>query len=218
VKGCENLDPSFTSGAGFFIPPWARVPSIGHSVDNYVNSATANSPCIPIHAKSIMPIARIDSRLEGTMSDSAALLAIEEIKTVKARYFRFIDTKNWNGLRQLFAEDAVLDVSDDLPGCVITGAEQFVDTVSNLLADAVSVHHGHCPEIELTSAVAARGIWPMEDSVWWPQSSLSPMKAFHGYGHYYETYQHSRAHWVIKTMQLRRLRVEKTDRAVRAVP
>jgi len=30
------------------------------------------------------------------------LVAIEEIKTLKARYFRFVDTKQWDDLRACF--------------------------------------------------------------------------------------------------------------------
>ena len=32
-----------------------------------------------------------------------------------------------------------------------------------VLQDVVTVHHGHMPEIELTSPTTARGIWAMED-------------------------------------------------------
>ena len=40
------------------------------------------------------------------------LLAIEEIKQTKARYFRFIDTKDRDGLASVFSRDAVLDHTD----------------------------------------------------------------------------------------------------------
>jgi hypothetical protein len=35
------------------------------------------------------------------------LTAAEEIKKLKARYFRDLDDKNWKGLNSIFAEDAV---------------------------------------------------------------------------------------------------------------
>ena len=52
------------------------------------------------------------------MNQIDKLLAIEEIKQLKARYFRFVDTKDWTGFAGLFAADAVFDLSDDLPGMV----------------------------------------------------------------------------------------------------
>src|SRR3546814_6402828 len=36
------------------------------------------------------------------------LLAINEIKSLKARYFRFVDTKDWVGLATLFTPDATM--------------------------------------------------------------------------------------------------------------
>ena len=49
--------------------------------------------------------------------------------------------------------------------------------VSVALAQAVTVHHGHMPEIELTSPITATGIWAMFDIV------QSPRLNFRGYGH-----------------------------------
>ena len=48
------------------------------------------------------------------------------------------------------------------------------------------MHHGHMPEIELTSDTTATGIWAMEDHLWWPEGSA--LQHLHGYGHYHETY------------------------------
>jgi hypothetical protein len=146
------------------------------------------------------------------MNDTSKLLALEQLKKLKARYFRCVDTKDWEGFRGLFADDAVIDISDDIPGCVVTGADKIVQTASEPLAGVVSVHHGHCPELELTSDVTATGIWAMEDMLWWPENSSAPIRALHGYGHYYETYECIDGRWVIKTMKLRRLRVDITRR------
>lgn len=42
------------------------------------------------------------------------LLAIEEIRGVKARYFRCMDTKDWDGLRAVFCDDAEFDARASL--------------------------------------------------------------------------------------------------------
>ena len=50
------------------------------------------------------------------MSESAVaqwLQDIEEIKRLKARYFRLMDTKDWDGFRAIFATDVRIDVSRD---------------------------------------------------------------------------------------------------------
>ena len=41
------------------------------------------------------------------MDDLERLVAIEEIKQLKARYFRCMDTKDWEGFAEVFAPDAV---------------------------------------------------------------------------------------------------------------
>ena len=43
------------------------------------------------------------------MTDAERSLAIEEIKQVKARYFRCMDTKDWAGFEAGFAPDATVD-------------------------------------------------------------------------------------------------------------
>jgi hypothetical protein len=50
---------------------------------------------------------------EMIMDALARLLTIEDIKAVKARYCRLLDTKDWVGFAALFIDDAVMDVSQD---------------------------------------------------------------------------------------------------------
>jgi len=78
--------------------------------------------------------------------------------------------------------------------------------VRGFVGDVVTVHHGHMPEIEITSPTTARGIWAMEDMLRWPAGA--PMREMHGYGHYHETYEKVDGRWRIKTIQLSRLRVD----------
>ena len=75
---------------------------------------------------------------------------IEAIKQLKARYFRTMDTKDWEGMRDVFSPDVHIDTSID-GGGVIDGADTFIDFIRETLNDVTTVHHGHMPEIELTS-------------------------------------------------------------------
>lgn len=48
----------------------------------------------------------------AVMADAATtLLEIEAIKQLKARYCRFLDTKQWDDWRALFTDDFVSDTS-----------------------------------------------------------------------------------------------------------
>jgi hypothetical protein len=71
---------------------------------------------------------------------------IEAIKQLKARYFRTMDTKDWPGMRRVFADDVVMDTTES-GGGVIAGADEFLAFLEPTLRDVVTVHHGHMPEI-----------------------------------------------------------------------
>ncbi len=85
---------------------------------------------------------------------------------------------------------------------------RLLDALSKLLADTVTVHHGHMPEIALTSATTATGIWAMFDWVDWSKTA-TPERTFQGYGHYNEEYEKGAdGRWRIKRLHLTRLRVD----------
>ncbi len=130
---------------------------------------------------------------------------IEAIKRLKAAYFRTIDTKDWDGLRALLAPDVTVDVSADGAG-VFEGADVFLDMLVPTLTDVVTVHHGHMPEIDVTSPTTATGIWAMEDVLRFPPEV--GLGELHGWGHYHETYEKVDGRWLFRTIRLSRLRLD----------
>jgi hypothetical protein len=127
---------------------------------------------------------------------------MEAIKQVKARYFRLMDTKDWDGLAGVFTDDVVMDITSEGMG-VVTNVAEYMPFLIGVLGDVTTVHHGRMPEIELTSATTARAIWAFEDELWWPEGA--PLRYMHGYGHYHETYEKGADGWRIKTMTITRL-------------
>ncbi|WP_422743238.1 nuclear transport factor 2 family protein [Mycobacterium sp. WMMD1722] len=125
---------------------------------------------------------------------------IEEIKQLKARYCRLLDTKDWPGWRALFTDDFLSDTSAS-GGKVIRGADDFVAFTRRSLRAQPTVHQVHAPEIELTSPTTARGVWALEDVV-----RFGPGVNLRGYGHYTETYEKTADGWRISTSTLTRLR------------
>jgi hypothetical protein len=128
---------------------------------------------------------------------------IEAIKRLKARYFRTMDTKDWDAMSEVFAADLEGDFTEDAGGRVIHGRDKFMSYVRAAVGNVTTVHHGHMPEIEIDSPTTAHGVWAMEDELWWPEGS--PIKYMHGYGHYHESYEKTDRGWVIKTIRLTRL-------------
>lgn len=148
------------------------------------------------------------------ISELEKLLAIEDIKQLKARYFRFVDTQNWPALRALLADDAVLVHSmpaTDSPADggpapeTKTGADVIITFISTALENARSVHKGYMPEITIYSDSEAAGIWAMSDKVYWPDKVLK------GNGHYHETYRKRNGKWIFQTISIRRMHREITD-------
>jgi uncharacterized protein (TIGR02246 family) len=133
------------------------------------------------------------------------MMEMERIKQLKARYFRTMDSKDWKAMRQVFTDDVVMDTTDS-GGNVIEGADAFMDFLEPTLRDAVTVHHGHMPEIEVTSDTTARGVWALQDTILWPDGTRMV-----GYGHYHETYQKVGGEWKIKSSTLTRLHTDFTS-------
>jgi SnoaL-like domain len=145
----------------------------------------------------------------GALDPVRRLEIIEAVRLTKARYFRYIDQKQWDRFRELFVEDVHIDCTDDIvfagldPERGITiGRDRFAGNVARLLADVVSVHHGHMPEIEVVDAEHASSIVAMFDRLEWPDG-----RVLHGYGHYEEEYRLDDGAWRIARMKLRRLRL-----------
>ncbi|OHT19794.1 nuclear transport factor 2 family protein [Edaphosphingomonas haloaromaticamans] len=140
------------------------------------------------------------------------LLAIEEIKTLKARYFRCMDLKDWAGLRAVFTDDLHADFREGTdppnPQALIAGADAYIAMLAPILANITTVHHGHMPEIAFTSPKLATGIWAMEDKLWVGPGATVPYTFLHGYGHYHETYRHEADGWRIASVRLTRLRID----------
>lgn len=137
------------------------------------------------------------------------LVAVEQIKQLKARYFRFVDEHRLDVFRSLFTADARIEL--DGHG-TFEGADAFVDwMLASRRAERgrVSVHHGHMPEIELTSETTACGVWAMFDYVEnWGGEERSRIRVTQGYGHYHEEYQKNADGWRISALRLTRLRVD----------
>jgi hypothetical protein len=143
-----------------------------------------------------------DGDLESLAAELQRLRDIEEIKQMRGRYCRLIDSKQFQAWGELLTEDfhAVTE------GGVQDGRDVAVAFLSKSLAEATTVHHCHTPEITFTGEGTATGIWAMQDHV---RLSIdgSPV-AFRGAGHYHDVYVRNPDGWRVKSTELRRLSVD----------
>jgi hypothetical protein len=123
----------------------------------------------------------------------------EAIKKLKARYFRLMDTKRWREFGELFAEDAFF-VHPETNQPTVRGRRAIVERVRGFVKDAVTVHHGFMPEIEITGSTTATAIWAMSDLL------DDGTRVSEGHGHYEETYVKIAGEWKIQSSKLTSLR------------
>lgn len=136
------------------------------------------------------------------------LLIIREIQELKARYFRTLDGKDWDGFGAVFTTDcrfAAARTPDDLDPDPRLGREVIVKSVRRNVGRALTLHQGFMPEIEVVSPIAAKAVWAMSDIVEF--SDGKPFKRLSGAGHYHETYALQDDRWMIDSLKLSRLRV-----------
>jgi hypothetical protein len=145
------------------------------------------------------------------LSDLEKLLAIEEIKQLKARRVRCMDEKDWPGYAACHTPNAVsytFQSTGQAEGAIV-GAQAIADMLQKVLDGKnprTTAHQIHAPEIELTSDTTAKSIWPMEDMLWWEEDGVPHW--LHGYGHYRQTYEKLGGQWLIASRALTRIRVD----------
>jgi hypothetical protein len=142
----------------------------------------------------------------------------DEVRELKARYFRFLDTKDWEGFAGVFSRDATADYrtgasvdpedgSDDsarAAAMVIKGRKAIADQIRDAVGRSTTVHHGHCHEVTVDSPTEAHGVIAMVDLI---TNSDTGASILEGYGHYHETYRLEDGAWRIASLRLSRLRV-----------
>ena len=127
------------------------------------------------------------------------LIAIEEIKQLKARYFRLMDQGRWDEFRELFCEEveqsARLSPEETPAGSL--GRDTVVAHIRDSLAGMRSVHHGHMPEIEILAPDRATAIWALYDHCTQGDETI-----FFGAGFYRDDYVKREGHWLIQATHL----------------
>jgi hypothetical protein len=145
------------------------------------------------------------------MNDLARLVAIEDIKQLKARYYRLLDTHDWEGFRSLWTPNAIMDMnfSDRIltsEDGIYRGPDAITAFAMKAVGAATSIDHALMPEIEILTPTTGRAVWAQEDRVFWPEGH--PNKSLHGFGYERETYEMIDGEWRIKSTKLVRVKTD----------
>ena len=137
------------------------------------------------------------------------LQEIEAIKRLKYAYCRCLDEKRWDEMAQCLTADATAAYSD--------GQYSFAgrDAIMQFLRDALAGHHMitshrvHQPEIDLTSATTATGIWALDDIVIETKANI----VIRGTAFYRDEYAKVAGQWKIRHTGYQRIYEEMFSRS-----
>lgn len=150
------------------------------------------------------------------MSSQVPFEIAERIRSKKARYCRYLDTKQWKALEALALPDATLTFYG-LDEQVYTAAgirfafespKDFTRQMARLFSGASTSHQVTNSELELLSSKHVSATWAMQDRLLLkPFGGLIPVR-MHGYGHYHEIWEEKEHDWFLKQLILKRTIIE----------
>ncbi len=156
-------------------------------------------------------------RTSAGVDTLARLVAIEDIRQLKSRYFSAVDTKDWQAIAGIFTQDARVDFSGECKyhvghhgvtsdginpdEWVVIGGEATAKVIEGAVGGIVAVHQGHDPQIQIHTPDTASGRWTLYDRLEYGSEVM------HGYGHYDEGYSLVEGEWKIASLTLTRIRV-----------
>lgn len=137
------------------------------------------------------------------------------IRQSKAKYCRYIDSKQWQAFRALFAPGASIRIVDPAGATMaeFDNANDFVKSAMDFIGSGRSIHQIHNEEFEHISEEQIEAIWSMEDYIVFPATHHPPLASVHGYGHYFETWRKNDDTWQISKLELRRSILELVHRS-----
>ena len=151
------------------------------------------------------------------MTEGERLAAIEEIRQLKAKYWRGVDSSDGALVRSILAEDCELDYigcctdpvsgQDHMPAMnvVLRGRDSWIADAFKS-AGIVTVHQGYQNEITVPHLTTATGIWAFADRFFLPPGGA--FTRLTGYGHYHDPYTLTAEGWKLRTTRITRLWVE----------
>lgn len=124
------------------------------------------------------------------------LVALEEIRRLKYRYLRCVDTKDWAGVAATLTADATADYGTPALGepLALSGREAVVGFLRDHLGqDMITTHSAGQPEIDVDGDTAS-GVWSFEDTV----IATHHQVVIAGAAFYEDRYQRTDGVWLIR--------------------
>jgi len=131
----------------------------------------------------------------------------EAIRELRHKYFRCLDGKLWEEMAQCFADDVSAEYFNG--EFKFKGKDETIGFFKMGLTEAlVGMHHGHHPEIEITSDNTARGTWGLYNYLVDRTHNRGQRIA----GIYQDEYVKQNGKWKIKSIACNQIFQENWDR------
>jgi len=147
------------------------------------------------------------TELEELKQRVRVLEDIEAIRRLRNKYFRCLDGRLWDEMAECF--------TDDVSAQYFNGEFKFEGKKALLgffemgMTDAlIGMHHGHHPEIEITSETTARGTWGLYNYLIDRKNNRGQRIA----GIYQDEYVKENGRWKIKSIACNQIFQENWDR------
>ncbi|TFW56699.1 nuclear transport factor 2 family protein [Bradyrhizobium sp. MOS001] len=134
----------------------------------------------------------------------------EIIRTKKAQYCRFVDTKQWDGLSRLILPDAKF-IFFGVDGGILhefDSLQTWIELTAATLDGAHTSHRVSNSELTLLSKGQVAAIWAMEDYLLLRAKDGNPAQTMRGYGHYHEIWKQWDSDWFLAKLELTRTILE----------
>jgi len=147
------------------------------------------------------------TELEELRARIQVLEDIEDIKRLRSKYFRCLDGKLWDEMAECFTEDVTTSYFNG--ELKFNGRDATIQFFKLGLTDALlGLHHGHHPEIEITSETTARGTWELYNYLIDKEHNVGQRIG----GVYQDEYIRENGQWKIKSIVCNQLFQETWDR------
>jgi hypothetical protein len=148
---------------------------------------------MPGGAKPMSNVAELEQRLR-------ALEDINAIKDLKARYLRACDRKQPADMRDCFIPHGAVIEAEGFPS--FNDREGWVQVFTELAVNnpnILDMHHGQNPQIVLTGADTAQGVWDLH----FCQINMKERTVVNMAGEYRDEYVRQGGRWLIKSSRFR---------------
>lgn len=106
----------------------------------------------------------VEERLEALEKEVQRLKDVQAIKELKSKYFRALDTKNWDELETTMTPNISTAYSNGK--LVFHGPKEITNYFKESMPDTeITLHQGHNPVIWFESDTVAYGKWYLQDNL-----------------------------------------------------